>query len=93
VCTSEKEKMAKNVLDYDPALALFVKDEAPLIFYERIVRYSFLLLKPGGSLYVEINERFGKEVCDLFERAGYIGVSLYKDIQRKDRIVSGMKRL
>ncbi len=93
VCESEKALMSKNVIDFDPPSALYVDNHNPLRFYNRISEYSSRLLKPGGRLYVEINERFGKEICELFERAGFVDVSLYKDIQTKDRIVSGIKRL
>lgn len=85
---SEKIKMHKNVLDYEPASALFVPDNDPLKFYRAIGREGLELLKPGGAIYFEINEAFGKETADLLLDMGYCNIRLIKDINKKDRIVS-----
>jgi release factor glutamine methyltransferase len=37
--------MDKNVLDYEPELALFVEDNDPLLFYIAITNYANLNLK------------------------------------------------
>jgi release factor glutamine methyltransferase len=92
VCESEKAVMSKNVVGFDPPSALYVEDHNPLIFYKRIADYASRLLKPSGSLYVEINERFGKEVSELFEQSGFVDVMIYKDIHGKERFVSGKKQ-
>ena len=84
---SEKEHMKANVLDYEPELSLFVSDKEPLIFYERIADLSRGLLKPGGKIYFEINEKFGKEMKDLLYLKGYNRISIRKDFRGKDRFV------
>ena len=86
----EFEKMAKNVTDYEPKLALFVPDDDPLIFYKRIAEEGLKSLKMGGKLYFEIHERFGSEVKMNLEKAGYSGVVVHKDMQGKDRMVSAV---
>lgn len=91
VATSEKEIMNNNVLDHEPHLALFVPDNDPLIFYKVIGKKGLPALKAGGRIVVEINERFGKEVCDIFIQAGFTNARVIKDLQNKDRIVSAMK--
>ncbi len=90
----EKEKilMQKNVLDFEPELALFVDDRNPFLFYQAIVDYSMNHLKSGGKLYFEINEAFGKEVEDLLIKSGFGHVYLKKDINDKDRMISGIKQ-
>ncbi|HEX8039891.1 MAG TPA: peptide chain release factor N(5)-glutamine methyltransferase [Chryseosolibacter sp.] len=92
VMTAEKASMQANVTDFEPHLALFVPDDDPLVFYREIARQAKQVLKPGGMLAVEINEKFAKEVSDLFLAEGFDNVQAGKDIAGKDRVVSGLKR-
>jgi release factor glutamine methyltransferase len=82
--------MDNNVLDYEPHLALFVKDNNPLVFYIKIVDFSLKNLKSGGKLYVEINEKYGKETADLL-KSNFEFIEVIKDINGKDRMVKGTK--
>jgi len=91
VAVSEKHAMNRNVLDHEPHLALFVPENDPLIFYNAIAQKGLSALKSGGRIVVEINERFGKEVCDIFIQAGFTNATVIKDLQNKDRIVSVIK--
>ena len=87
----EKRRMQKNVLDYEPHLALFVPDSDPLIYYRAIAQKGFSALRAGGKIYLEINEAFGDEVVKLLENQGFGQVVVWQDLQQKDRIVKGMK--
>ncbi|HOX82079.1 MAG TPA: peptide chain release factor N(5)-glutamine methyltransferase, partial [Chryseolinea sp.] len=58
IALSEMKMMSNNVVDYEPHLALFVEENDPLVFYRVIATKSKSVLKPGGLLVVEINERF-----------------------------------
>lgn len=87
---ADKAKMHKNVLDYEPGIALFVDDNSPLVFYQAIAEKGRESLKKGGKLYFEIHESFGKEVCELLSSLGYSDVELRKDLQGKDRMVRGI---
>ena len=78
--------MAKNVLDFEPAIALFVPDEDALLFYRKIAVFGKKHLSKQGCIFLEINETLGKDVVQLYENAGYI-VELKKDLQGKDRMV------
>lgn len=91
VAVSEKDAMNANVLDYEPHLALFVSDSDPLIFYKVIAEKGVRALRSGGRIIVEINERFGREVKEVFTNAGLNDVRILKDLQGKDRIVSAVK--
>jgi len=84
---TEKSLMEKNVLDHEPELALFVADERPLIFYERIADFSRFHLKNQGQLYFEINEAFGPECCEMLQKKGFSEIVLKKDINGKDRMI------
>ena len=84
---SEKAKMHKNVLDYEPSLALFVPDNNPLIFYEALANWGIELLRPGGLLFLEINESLGKETVKMLTSHGYSNILLRRDINGRERMV------
>ena len=85
--TSERGAMVRNVVGFEPHLALFVEDGDPLVFYRAIARFAADSLACGGGLYFEINEKFGAEVCALLGAEGFPGAEVIKDINGKDRIV------
>jgi release factor glutamine methyltransferase len=89
VMESEKKFMNKNVLDFEPHNALFVTDEDPLIFYRVIAALSREIMKPGGKLYFEINEKKGSEISNLLVLSGYNDVRNINDLNGKNRIVKG----
>lgn len=91
VLESEKALMNKNVLDFDPHLALFVDDVDALIFYDRISTIAYNQLKNGGQLYFEINEQFGKETQELILSKGFTSAEVIKDFQGKDRMIKALK--
>lgn len=82
----DKETMKPNVLQYEPATALFVPDNDPLIFYKAIAEFGKEHLNKEGSIYCEIHETIGEEVVSLFNSYGYT-TELKKDMQQKDRMV------
>ncbi len=88
VTNSERFFMEKNVLDFEPHSALFVKDENPLIFYKSIIEYAGFSLYENGYVFFEINEKFGREIVELLTEANYTNVRLSKDLNGKDRFIS-----
>ncbi len=91
VSESERSLMQKNVTDHEPALALFVPNPDPLLFYKALAKQANESLKPGGYLITEISERFGKETAEVFTRFGLTGIEVVKDLDGKDRYVVGRK--
>lgn len=87
---SEKASMHPNVLEFEPAMALFVPDNDAVIFYKKIKLFSEKWLLPNGTIYFEINEQHAKEVMSLFEENIY-HVELKKDMQGKDRMIKVRK--
>lgn len=90
VMNSEKSEMEKNVLDYEPYLALFVDDDNPLIFYKKIAEFSAKNLTKKGLCIVEINQAFGLETAELFWNEGFSYVEVVKDMFGKDRFVKAI---
>lgn len=90
VTHKERAAMHRNVLEYEPAQALFVPDDDPLLFYRAIARQGKQALKRGGALYFEINEAFGRETIALLLAEGYAGMELRADLSGKPRIVKAL---
>jgi len=87
----EKEEIKKNVLDYEPHLALFVEDTDALLFYRKIAQLALKNLAPNGLLFFEINQYLGKETVELLENLGFKNIELKKDIYGKDRMVKSTR--
>ena len=87
----EKQEIKKNVLDYEPHLALFVEDTDALLFYRKIAQLALKNLSPNGLLFFEINQYLGKETVELLESLGFKNIELKKDIYGNDRMVKSKK--
>jgi len=88
----DRYQMDENILSYEPAKALFVDDDNPLVFYKAISQMGVTSLKPGGKLYFEINEKFGDEVEQVMKELGYAQIEQRKDIHDRVRFVRGAKQ-
>lgn len=88
---AEKDSLDKNITRFEPSMALFVPDALPLQFYDAICDFGSRYLKTGGSLYFEINEKYGKEMSNLLRIKGYRDVEIISDINGKNRIAHAVK--
>ncbi len=86
----EKTKMLENVTRFEPAKALYVPDDDPLLYYRSIINVAGEHLNFGGLLAVEINEAHGQETAQLF-KSNFYKVDIHKDIHGKDRFVTAEK--
>lgn len=86
----EKKKMQKNVLEYEPELALFVANDNPLVFYQRITDFAGHHLKESGALFFEINQYLGKETKELLRDYNFSQIKLRKDMFGNDRMLKGV---
>ena len=84
----EKQEIKKNVLDYEPHLALFVEDNDALVFYRKIASLAQNNLLENGQLYFEINQYLGTEMTDLLKQMDFENIELKKDIYDNDRMIS-----
>ena len=88
ICNKEAAQMEHNVLDFEPHLALFVPDEAPLLFYRTIARFARQALKVGGALYFEINPLYADALCSMLSSLGFANVTIHVDQFGKQRFIS-----
>jgi release factor glutamine methyltransferase len=91
ITAKEAEEMHKNVLEFEPHLALFVPDNNPLLFYKAIISYCLNHLKNGAKLYFEINKKFSSALIAELQNSGFINIQLRKDISGNERMIRAEK--
>lgn len=79
--------MRKNVVDFEPHGALFVPDNDILRFYRTTAENATKMLRDGGSLWFEIYERAGEEICSMLREKGFTQTKLFEDANAKPRMV------
>ncbi|RZK45649.1 MAG: peptide chain release factor N(5)-glutamine methyltransferase, partial [Hymenobacter sp.] len=89
---SERAQMRDNVLTWEPATALFVPDADPLLFYKRLAELAMTLLRPGGAVYLEINEALGAETAALFPTPAFEEVRVVNDFFGRVRFVRATRK-
>lgn len=89
ICDRERQEMDRNVLDYEPGLALFVPDGDPLLFYRAISSYARESLKQGGSLWFEVNSLYSEDTAELLRSLDFTRVSVMEDCFGRPRFVRG----
>lgn len=87
VLPTEKVDMHPNVLTFEPALALFVPENDPLVFYRAILVLGREVLNDNGTIYFEINPLCRTELLALGKTLGYVHSIVKKDIFGKERFI------
>ena len=87
---NEKKKLAKNVVDNEPHLALFVPNDDPFIFYRKIASFAEMDLKENGKFFVEVHEDYAAEVQQIFEKKKFI-TEIKKDIYGRERMIKAYR--
>lgn len=90
VTSTDKLQMHHNVTDFEPHTALFVPDEAPLLFYITITQFATTHLEKGGYLFFEINENYGAETVAMLANKGFQQIELRQDMAGKDRMIKAV---
>lgn len=91
IARDEAAAMDDRVLGYEPAGALFVPNDNPLIFYRAISAYAVKALKAGGRLYFEINPRFRDAMTAMLADDGFTDIDTRRDYLGRYRFVSASK--
>ena len=89
VCERERAEMEAQVLDYEPARALFVPDDDPLLFYRALVSLALRALRPDGWLLLEVNRAYAEQTAELLRQAGMVDVEVRCDAFGNPRMVGG----
>lgn len=91
IAESERSSMEANVLEHEPAMALFVPDDNPLVFYTSISVFAMDALVEGGRVYFEINPHYASELKDYMLSQGWDNVDVMADMQRLNRFLVAQK--
>ena len=91
VLESEKPSMRANVLEHEPALALFVPDTDAQVFNRKLAEICKKFLYTGAVAYVEINEALGNASKAVFEEKGFSNVTVIQDLSGRDRFIKIVK--
>lgn len=83
----EKKEIKNNVLYYEPHTALFVPDDNPLLFYNKIATFTQKHLSKNGLLFFEINQYLGEETVQMLKQKGFSSIILKKDGFGNDRMI------
>ena len=85
-----KKDVQRNFLDYEPPVALYVKDEDPMLFNRKIAELAKESLAPNGLVYVEINKYLAAETAKVFAENGF-KTEIRKDVFGSDRTVKAYR--
>lgn len=85
IANHEAKTMDDNVLKHEPHSALFVPDNDPLLFYKAIAGIAAEHLADNGTLFLEINPLYARELKNMFKDRGFDNADIEKDMQKADR--------
>jgi len=91
ICPNEMAEMRTNVLDFEPHLALFVPQDDPLLFYNKIAKFAINNLEKDGALLFETNAAYVHDVEKMMHNTGFNDVVVIKDCFDRERFVIGKK--
>jgi release factor glutamine methyltransferase len=90
---AEKTDLSASVTQFEPPIALFVPDNSPLLFYEKITEKAFNSLLPNGALFFECHYKYAEMVADLMADFSFSKVQIRNDLSGRQRMVFGFKAL
>ena len=85
----EKETLEKQVVEYEPSLALFSEDLETI--YGSIIAWAEQALTDRGRLYLELHELHAGEISDLFDTARW-QAEIRQDYAKKSRFIVAEKQ-
>ena len=84
----EEDEIADSVKEFEPKMALFSPTSNALIFYEKIAEDCKNHLAENGLVFLEINQKLGRETLELFTDV-LSKAELMKDLSGNERFVWG----
>ncbi len=85
----ENIEIEDSVKGFEPNIALFSPTSDALIFYRKIAKDAEQFLNENGMIFLEINQKLGKETLELF--SNYSESRLIKDLSGNDRFIFAKK--
>jgi release factor glutamine methyltransferase len=91
VLQSEAGDMDEAVTLHEPALALFVPDDEPLLFYWRLSELALKNDQLPRALFVELHPDFSEAVVKLWSAQGWDRVIPLNDMHGKKRMAGAFR--
>lgn len=82
----EKKEMAPQVLEFEPAEALFTPSEDPLLYYRALASLFLEKKKSESQLFCEINPRYAGQLSQVWKEMG-LRCEIKLDMQGKERMI------
>lgn len=79
-----------NVFNHEPHLALFVRNNDPMMFYRAIGKFCQTHLTKRGGLYLEFNENYAADTLSVLESFNFTNTTVRKDFNGKFRMAKAM---
>ncbi|MCH2582393.1 MAG: peptide chain release factor N(5)-glutamine methyltransferase, partial [Planctomycetes bacterium] len=94
IAGAEEETLMDDVRLFEPRIAL-IDSRSPesdgLGFYRAILDQIAGRLAENGTLIVEVGEKQGAKVINMFEEAGFTKTSITREYAKVPRIISGQR--
>ncbi|MCK9279745.1 MAG: peptide chain release factor N(5)-glutamine methyltransferase, partial [Melioribacteraceae bacterium] len=90
VSSLEYETIQKEIKEFEPRLAVTDNGDG-YEFYDVISNKGRTLLKSGGTIYFEVGKGQSEKVSQLLEENLFSEIKVYQDLQKINRVVSGIK--
>jgi len=84
-------EMDRNVVAYEPHIALFTPSGDALLFYRSIASEGNRILRPGGRIWFEVHEDYADLVGAMLSDYLYTNIEILKDYHGRKRFVCGQK--
>lgn len=89
ISAEEMQNLDPDVQNWEPKIALTSGGDG-LESYRILIRHASKFMNSGGRLIVEIGYKQGQPVRNMFEQSGFAKVEISKDINGKNRVISGI---
>ena len=83
----EREHLQTEVRFFEPATALFTKDDLGLEFYEKIVSKAPEYLNKNGFILFETGINQSEHVKKIFEKNNFKNIEIFKDVSGIERVI------
>ncbi len=91
ITEDERPILPKNVINFEPHLALFSGTNDAQRFVKKIADFGRTHLNPGGWVFLETNEFHVPRSTNILTEKGYEAVQTKKDLNKKDRMIGGRR--
>src|SRR5574344_1085879 len=87
ISTDFRNKLQFEVENFEPANALFTKDEKGIEFYKKIIEGASDYLNKNGKIFFEVGQNQADFVKNLFLQNGFENIRITMDLEDNKRVI------